>query len=326
MELPLIASGLEESSVTRTAAQSEIHVWAESTLEDLRENVTDMLREQWYHPNLRRIIEEDVVMNGTETNFVVEEPALPETPDTTDIGTIPPTPKTTSTATTDLNPPTDLEKAQTTTSPEEQLTLLEKLGFDLNSLEVVAKQVENTDPETLRKMVMEKLARIYIDVYQGIVDITQDDVISLSDQIKYPWKVYLKFKNIIFDNFLDRAAGVVGLLSAGVINEEIALELSKLEQYKQQMREAKMQKEQSQLQQMQTEMNRMRGELLAANNANGNNNNNNNQPPQLQQQNTENENGSQNQQNPDRASNPTDIGSAVNRKIASRTNRGRVGN
>jgi hypothetical protein len=323
MELPLIASGLEESSVTRTAAQSEIHVWAESTLEDLRENVTDMLREQWYHPNLKRIIEEDVVMNGTETNFVVEEPVLEETLDTTDVGTIPPTSRNTATATTDITSPTDSENAQTTTSPEEQLTLLEKLGFDLNSLEVVAKQVENTDPETLRKMVMEKLARIYIDVYQGIVDITQDDVISLSDQIKYPWKVYLKFKNIIFDNFLDRAAGVVGLLSAGVINEEIALELSKLDQYKQQMREAKMQEEQSQLKQMQTEMNRMRGELLAANNANGNNNNN--QPLQLQRQNTENGNGSQNQQN-DRASNPTDIGSSINRKIASRTNRGRVGN
>lgn len=334
MELTIGASGLGEAFQTRSAAQSELNVWAESTLEDLRENITDMLREQWYYPNLNKIVEEDVVANGVETTF-----ELPASETTTTTTTTPDQPSTTPDTTMpmmmEVPPAPDLQTAQSDQLPtkEENLTLLEKLGFDLNSLQQITEQVKNIDPDSLRDMVMTKIANIYLDIYQEITEIVVEDIVSLSDEVKFPWKVFLKFKNIIFDNFLDRAAGVIGIVKEGIVTKEIALELLKLEQYKRKMQEEEMRKEQSRLKQMEDELATARGELLAAQNGNSNANQNpfgNSNGNGNGNTNTENVNDSQNQQDGGGNGNgnttgTTNISSAINRKIGSRTSRGRVG-
>jgi len=259
LELPMVAGGFSSSETTRAMAQAELNVWSESTLEDLRELVSETLVKEWYYPNIIKIIEMDVIENGTETNFVppavfdptVEEEQDPDNPRPTssveaqqDItGDQPDQP------TKKAPPPNpDLDKRKSAEPPadggDDTNNIINKLGFDINALDKL--KLERPDPETLKQMVFEKIVNIAVDITQGLVPLKKNDVLSLTGEIKLPFETFLEFENIIFDNFLDRAAGVLGILTSGVIDDDIALELMKLDEFIPKMRQVRVEREKKQ--------------------------------------------------------------------------------
>lgn len=324
MELPMSAGGFLSTEVTRAAAQSELHIWSESTLEDLREMITDILVKQWYYPNLVKIVEQDVIENGTETDFTpapIFDPTYQEEQDEEN-------PRPTSTLEEQQNitaqqqtgQPTDQSTEQTgqSTDQDDGLSILDKLGFDINQMDQLNKIKERPSEDQLKQMVLEKMTNIAVDIYQDLVKLSKDDIISLTGEMKLPFEIFLKFENIIFDNFLDRSAGVLGIRSSGIINDDIALELMNLDEYIPRMRQEKIEKQKKKIEELEKRLEEQ---------ANGNGMMpTNNQPPQLQnyqiEKNVEEEVDAKN------AANPTDAGIAAKNKIsgrlAQRTNRGRV--
>lgn len=339
MELPMSAGGFLSSEITRAMAQAELHVWAESTLEDLREMMTDILVKQWYYPNLVRILETDVLEFGVETNFTpapLFDPTFGEEQDPND-----PSPTSGMEEQQNINKEQPDPKQKQQQAPDNAAgagaaggtepaapteggggggsgsSILEKLGFDLNAMEKLRKM--KPKPEVLKEMIMQKLANIAFDITNELIMLTRDDLVSLTGEIKIPFETYLKFENIIFDTFLDRSAGVLGIKSAGVIDDDMALELMKLEQYIPRMRQVRLENEKKALAIAQgtgqDPMNPNQEEdengNESANNQRPNNfnNNNNNQPNK-------------------NISNPTDAGVAAKNKVsgrlAQRLNRGKV--
>jgi len=276
-ELPSQAGGFLQISTTAEAA-AELHVWAEATLEDMREFILDTLVKQWYNRNLRKIIERDVIENGVETSFTpppifdadqakrdLQENAPGETPiEDDEEGEVPEDdpsipqenkkavkrPDDPDKSPQEIKSKTEVNKDSLT--PDKNLTILEELGFDINAF--FAKKPEEPDKETLEGMLIQKLANICRDIYQDIIEPTVEDIISLTKEIKFPFKIYLKFSNIIFDTFLDRSAGVLGIFSSGIIDEDIALELSKLEKYIPKMRKIRAEKEKTRIMELQAQL------------------------------------------------------------------------
>jgi hypothetical protein len=371
MELPTTSGGFDISSstggTTTAQAQAELQMWSESTLEDLRELVTDTLVKQWYSRNLRKIIEDDVIANGVETKFTPppvfdpEQAQLDLEKDQQEEQakkTKPPLSPAEDEEEEDKKPAEDVEEENATTkppiedeeegevttaptetndkimnkkkiTPDKELSLFEKLGFDIVAFDEAMSKDEAPDEATLEKWVLEKLTNIAKDIYKDIVEVTIDDVISLTREVKFPFKIYLKFVNINLDTFLDRAAGVLGILSGGVINNDIALELMRLEKYIPVMRREAMKKERLKIEQMRG---KLANQAKQINDLGGNPNAaiNGQQPAQFESEDPEQqEKEAEEEAAKKNVSNPTNLNTAVKNKvsgrIAQRTNRGRVG-
>lgn len=368
MELPLKASGIVDSGGTTAAdAQAEISIWSESTLDDFRENIEDTLVKQYYNRNLRKIIETDVIANGTTTDFEPppvfdpaqakidqqEHEAKAQQEQQQEQQQVNPFDK-------QKKPPVEGEEEEeeeekkptepepqpeeeeeenivepvkeTNDSildkqklkPDKELTLFQKLGFDLDAMEDAQNRVKAPDEDTLQKWVIEKLTNIAKDIYKDILEVTFDDIISLTQEIKFPFLVYLKYVNIKLDSYLDRAAGTLGIFSAGVINRDISLELMGLEKYIPVMRREELKEQKLKLKQM---AGKLAVQAKAINALGGNPNIAiNGQPKGLEEEDPDKIEKQQQEQN---AGNPTDAGIAAKNKVsgrlAQRTNRGRVG-